>query len=126
MPISTMLKRVSPQVERVGEHADLPDDFARRQVAHQSHRRREAEGAAHRAADLRRDAEGLVAACRGMNTDSMCRPSSSVSRNFWVPSLDDIAAGDRERRDAETPGERLARGRAARSVIAAKSVTPRR
>ena len=33
MPISTMLNRASRIAERVGQHADLTDDFARGQIA---------------------------------------------------------------------------------------------
>ena len=41
-----------------GQHAHLAGDFAGGQVPHQPHLAREAERAGHRAADLRRDAEG--------------------------------------------------------------------
>ena len=59
MPMRTMLKRWSEHVELAQQDADLADDFARRQVADDAHAPGEAEGALHRAADLRRDAEGL-------------------------------------------------------------------
>ena len=52
-----MLKRVLAHVERVGEHADLADDFAGGQVPDEPHLAGEAERARHGAADLRRDAE---------------------------------------------------------------------
>jgi hypothetical protein len=45
-------------LQGIGEHAHLPDDLARGQVADQTHPAGEAERARHRAADLRRDAEG--------------------------------------------------------------------
>jgi hypothetical protein len=45
--------------EGAREEADLSDDFARRQIARESHFSREAERAGHGAAHLRRDAEGL-------------------------------------------------------------------
>ena len=57
MPISTMLNALVAHAERVGEHAHLADDFARRQIADEAHLSREAERARHGAADLRRDAE---------------------------------------------------------------------
>ena len=53
-----MLNARVAQVERVGEHAHLADDFAGREVADQPHLAGQAERAGHRAADLRRDAEG--------------------------------------------------------------------
>ena len=58
MPISTMLNRALPHRERVGQHADLADDFARGQVPREPHLAGQAERAGHRAAHLRRDAEG--------------------------------------------------------------------
>ena len=60
-----MLKGLSQEVERLGQHPDLADDFAGRQVADEPHLAGQAERAGHRAADLRRDAEGHAPACRG-------------------------------------------------------------
>ena len=53
MPISTMLKRASQQVELPREDAHLSDDFAGGQIPDDAHLARQAEPAAHRAADLR-------------------------------------------------------------------------
>ena len=57
-PHQDELNRLSRMLERVGEHADLADDFAGGQVPHQPHLAGEAEAARHRASDLGRDAEG--------------------------------------------------------------------
>ena len=59
MPMRTMLKARAGEAGRVREHAHLPGDFAGGEVADEAHLAREAERAAHRAADLRRDAERL-------------------------------------------------------------------
>ena len=45
-------------LERVGQDADLTDDLARRQVAHEPHLAGQTERARHRAANLRGDTEG--------------------------------------------------------------------
>ena len=47
-------------LQGIGEHAHLPDDLARGQVADQTHLPREAEAALHRAAHLGGDAERLA------------------------------------------------------------------
>ena len=60
-----MLNGAIEQAGRRREHADLAGDLAGGQVADQPHLAGQAERAAHRAADLRRDAEGHAPACRG-------------------------------------------------------------
>ena len=114
---------MSQQVELACEHAHLADDLAGREVADEPHLAGEAEGARHRAADLGGDAERL-AGVSGMKTDSIRRSSLNWSRNFSVPSFDRSRA---RMSGAETAKLAPSWFRSAfdRSVIRAKSVTPR-
>ncbi len=54
------IETAGEQVQLPGENADLPDDFAGRQVAVDAHLAGQAERAAHRAANLGRQAEGCA------------------------------------------------------------------
>ena len=62
MPISTMLKRCRRAAELARQHANLSGDFAGGQVAIDPHLAGQAEGAPHRAPDLRREAEVMRSA----------------------------------------------------------------
>jgi hypothetical protein len=71
---------------------------------------RSGRSAAHGAADLGRDAEGL-AGVSGMKTASMCRPSARRSTNFVVPSSETSALHESARHDglAGQPGPQRGR-----------------
>jgi len=71
------------------------------------------------------DTQKVSCGVRGMNTDSTWRPSWSASRNFSVPSSETSrrAMGGVKIRNRSASAVRCTAGR---SVMAAKSVTPRR
>ena len=106
------------------EHAHLADDFPRRQMPHQAHLARQAERARHRAADLRRHAEGLRGRVR--NVDGLDLPAIGESeqelRRAVGRGLPRVDAGvvDDERARRASPAAAVT-GRSSR----AKSVTPR-
>ena len=84
-----MLKRLSSRSQLAREHAHLADDLAGGQVAIDAHLAGQAEGAAHRAADLGGDAEGRARLARplsrrvsGMKTDSISLPSCELEQEL--------------------------------------------
>ena len=123
MPISTMLNGLVEQVGRAREQADLGGDLGGAQVADQAHLAGQAEGAAHRAADLRRDAKRLRG--RVGNEDRLDLLAVGQVQHellravFRDVVLDDVAAA------TSRPPARPARSSWLRFVICAKSVTPR-
>ena len=92
---------------------DLTGDLARREMPNESHLAGQAERAAHRAANLCRDAEGLRG--RVGNEDRLDLPAVRESEDEFLGAvLGDVAPDDLGRRDDEALGEL---GRAARGQV---------
>ena len=86
------------------EDAHLAGDFAGRQMANQAHLAGQAEGAAHRAADLRRDAEGLRR--RVGDEDRFDLLAVGEREDELLRAVfGDVAPGDRRRADGELVGQ---------------------
>ena len=125
MPIRTMLKRRVEHAELAREHAHLAGDLAGGQVAVDAHLAGQAEGAAHRAADLGRDAEGLrrrVGDEDRLDQLAVGEPQQELRRAVGRAFRCDDS---RRARSSNSLGQLRRAARAPRSVIAAKSVTPR-
>ena len=104
-------------VERVGEHADLTDDFAGGQVPHQPHLAGQAERQAI-AQPTWVEMQKVIAGVSGMNTDSIWRPSARREQEFFGAVDRRSRADDLGRRQREIGGkrraERAATGRSCR------------
>ena len=93
------------QARRPCQHAHLRGDFARRQMAHEAHLAGQAEGAPHRAADLRRDAEGLRR--RVGNEDALdLAPIGEGQHELAGAVFRHVLPHDRRRREWQLGGER--------------------
>ena len=119
------VEALSEHVQLAQQHADLPDDLAGRQVADDAHLAGQAERALHRAADLGRDAEGLrrrVGDEDRFDEVAVGEPEQKLRRAVGRP----FPPGDHSVWTTTSSRESWLRSSRPRSVIASKSVTPRR
>ena len=124
MPISTMLNGASSRPVAGASTRTCAGDLAGREVAHQAHLAGQAERAAHRAAHLRRDAEGLRR--RVGDVDALDLPAVRQRQHQLLRAvLGVLVAHDRRRGDAEVARPAARAGRAAGRSSPSKSVAPR-
>ena len=103
-----MLNRALPHRQRVGQHPDLTDDFACGQIPREPHLAGEAERAGHRAAYLRRNAEGHG---RGIGNEHRFDPLAvGQAKQELLRAIDRAFAMDelRRRHQSEFGGQLLA------------------